>query len=136
MSSCSFQIALCEVMAYHLLSTESSKRVVKFHADGFATELIKGYMLSLPSGGREAATNLAKYCIITGFLFRGWVRHTKGEEGYPRLVEIGSEITRKREESLETLKPAERAKIEDVVRREGRYIQIIALKLQRDTGVA
>src|SRR5438552_14732910 len=103
-----FREVLCEMMAQHL-SLEYSKTVGKLGPLDFTSRLMQGYLPSLPPMGREAAPGLAKYCIVTSFLFRAWA---KEREMYPGLLGIVNDAIRKREERVETLKGPSRAEVE------------------------
>jgi len=132
--SFSFRTAICEMMA-HYLSPESAETVSRLEPEDFASRILRGYVLSLPVGGRDAAPDLAKYCIVTGFLFRGWITYTKGKEGYPGLVGIVNEANRKRQERLEMLRGPARVEVERIVKSEGFRMKEMAMKVQRNTGV-
>lgn len=117
------------------LSAESVKAINKFHLEDFSLKVFRAYIPSLPPTGREAATDLAKYCVVTGFLFRGWVVYNKAKERYSGLSAIVQEAIRRREERLESLKDGARADVEGVVQRESRIMLALAKKVQNTTGV-
>ena len=87
------------------------------------------YIRSLPPNGREAATDLAKYCIIVGLLFRLWITYTKGKEGCAELVDVVEEALQRRETRIASLKQADREEVGGLARREGRMLKLLALKL-------
>jgi hypothetical protein len=117
------------------LSPESAKLIVQHKALDFSSKLLLAYIPSLPLTGRDAASHLAKYCIITGILFRGWLVYTNAEEGCPGLRVTIEKAIEKRKERLENLKPSAREEVESAVRLEGRILETLVLKLERDTGV-
>ena len=115
------------------LSSEAVKIIIQLKLEEFSSKLFRAYLPSLPVTGREGAGDLATYCIVTGHLFRGWILHTKGKEGYYRLMDIIDDAIQKREARLESLKPSARRQVEDVVKRENRILKILASKLERDS---
>jgi hypothetical protein len=129
--SSSFRIALCEVMAQQL-SPESAKAVSKLEQEDFSSRVLKCYILCLPPAGREAAPDLAKYCVVTGFLFRGWIGYTKGEEGYSGLIEIVEEAHRKRLGRLDMLRGSAKEDVARIVNSEGFMMKAMAIRVQKD----
>ena len=132
--SVSFRIALCEMMAQQL-SPESAKTISKLGQEDFSSRVLRGYILSLPPAGREAAPDLAKYCIVTGFLFRGWIVYTKGEEEYSGLLGIVDEATSKRQGRLEMLRGSAKADVERIVNSEGLMMKTMAMRVHKGTGI-
>lgn len=128
--SCSFRIALCEMMAQQL-SPESAKTISKFEED-FSSRVLKCYILCLPPAGREAAPDLAKYCVVTGFLFRAWMVYTKGEEGYSGLTEVVDEAIRKRLGRLDMLRGSAKEDVTRIVNSEGFMMKTMAIRVQKD----
>ena len=132
--SFSFRIALCEMMAQQL-SPESVKAINSFNLEEFPAKVLRAYIPSLPSGRRDGANDLVKYCIVVGFLFRGWVFSTKAKERYPGLTGIVNEAIRKRKNRLESLKDGERQDIENVISLEAMMMKTLAIKVEKETGV-
>lgn len=118
------------------LSPESVKSIAKHKEMEFSMKLLLAYIPSLPPTGREGAPDLAKYCIVTGILFRTWLLYTKAQEGCPGLRVAIEKAIERRKERLESLKQSARAEVEGIVRLEGRILETLALKLERDTGIA
>ena len=130
-----FRTVLCDMIAQQL-SPESTNIVARFQLGEFSSKVVQAYIPSLPSAGREAAPDLAKYCIVVGLLFRAWILYTKGQEGRAGLVAVVDEAVHRREERIKGLKGPARAKVEGVVNREGQMMKVLAAKLAKDTGVA
>lgn len=117
------------------LSPESAETISKLEQEDFSARVLKGYILSLPPGGREAAPNLAKYCIVAGFLFRRWIVYTKGKEGYSGLVGIVDEANRKRMGRLKMLRGSAKEDVERIVNSEGFMMKTMAMRVQKNTGI-
>ena len=132
--SFSFRTALCEIIAQQL-SPESARAISELEQEDFSSRVLKGYILSLPPTGREAAPDLAKYCVVTGFLFRGWIVYTKGEEGYSGLLRIVDEANMKRLGRLEMLRGSAKEEVERIVKSEGFMMKTMAMRVQKDTGI-
>ena len=116
------------------LSSEAAKLIRRLESDKYSTSssrLFRGYLCSLPLTGREGAGDLAKYCIITGYLFRAWVLRTNKEERYDGLIDAVDDAIQKRDDRLQSLKPSARQEVEDVVRRENCILKLLVLKLER-----
>jgi hypothetical protein len=94
---------------------------------------MRAYIPSVPPAGRDASVDLVKYCRIVGLLFRGWVINTNGQEGWPGLRDIVDKAIQKRRERVAGIKGAK--EMEGIVNVEGRMLMVLALKLERDTGV-
>jgi hypothetical protein len=113
------------------ISPESARSIVQLQSNSFSLQSLMVYIRSLPQGGREAASDLAKYSIIVGILLRSWVSHTRGKEGGRELVSCVEEAMKRREPRIAALKQGDREEIGDLVRREGRMMKLMAMKLQR-----
>src|SRR5271169_6801895 len=100
------------------LSPESVKAINNFNLKELSAKVFRAYVPSLPATRRDGANDLVKYCIVTGFLFRGWVVSTKAKEGYPGLTEIINEAIRRRQNRLENLKDGGRGDVENIIRHE------------------
>jgi hypothetical protein len=96
--------------------------------------LFQVYLPRIPQSKRDAARDLAQYCVAVGNLFRLWWRFGGSAEGYLGSTEIVEEAILKREEKLESLKLGERMLVEDIIKREEYMIKAMSLKIAKTTG--
>lgn len=120
-------------MAQHL-SPETGKIITRLELEtDFPSRIIKAYIPSLPPAGRDALTDLPKYCRIVGLMFRAWAVYTKGREGRPGLRVTIDEALQKRRERIAGMRRV--GDIERLIDLEGRMMLILATKLERNTQV-
>jgi hypothetical protein len=129
-TSVSFRIMLCESLGrYYSASSESAQEWLK--SDRFAVRVLNGFLPTLPSAaGKDAGENLAKYCIICGFLFRGLLVADEVRREELRVVQkaVNDAITRRRE-WLEWKR--ESKEVRDVVDKEDKMLRLVAQKMRR-----
>jgi hypothetical protein len=116
------------------LCPEAGRAITRLRLElDFPSRIMEAYIPSLPPAGREGPVNLIKYCRIVGLLFRAWVVYTKGQDGWPGLRGIIDDSLRKRNERIAGMSGGEN--VERIVDLEGRMMMVLAMKLERDTGV-
>jgi hypothetical protein len=116
------------------LSPESVKAINNFCLEELSAKVFRAYVPSLPAT-RDGSNDLIKYCIVTGFLFRGWVVSTKAKEKYPGLTGIINEAIRRRENRLESLKDGGKGDAENVIRHEAIMMKALTMKVEKETEV-
>lgn len=121
---------LCEYMARQL-APELGKLVIEglYNIEVFTENVFQRYLPSLPPTGRDGASDLMKYCIISGLLFRGWVLYTNGKRKYPEMEQIIDTAIRRREQRLSELKDNAKDEVKKVVGREGRFLKAFSRKV-------
>ena len=123
---------LCEYMSNQLAPEVGDLNMVGvYDMEIFTENVFKRHLPSLPPGGKEHASDLMKYCIISGLLFRGWILYTKGRTKYPAMAEIIENAVRRREQRISDLKSDAQNEVKDVVNREARFLKAFLLKIMR-----
>lgn len=122
---------LCEYMTCQLAPELGKVDIMGiYEIKLFADNLFQHYLPCLPPPtGKEAASNLMKYCIISGLLFRGWVLYTKGKSKYPDMDTIVDAAIRRREQRVTELKHDTKDEVKQVVSREGRFLKAFSRKV-------
>jgi len=105
-----------------------------YEIEAFTENVFQHYLPCLPPTGKEGASDLMKYCVITGLLFRGWVLYTNGKIKYPEMAQIIDNAIQRRELRLIELKGDAKEEVEKVVQREGRFLKAFSVKTVRTQG--
>jgi len=105
-----------------------------YNIEKFTKNVFQHHLPCLPPTGKEGASDLMKYCIITGLLFRGWVLFTNGQRKYPEMAQIIDNAIRRREQRVTELKGNAKEEVEKVVGREGRFLKAFSMKTMRAQG--
>ena len=138
----SFRTALCIFLAERL-SPDAVRRIenLNYRRDSLgppdlSLKIARGYLPALPPKGKDAASNLAKYCVVTGLILRGWMVSTKGMgKGKKEMRGAVDQAILVREERFQELKGGCKTEVETVLRREEMMLKAFVRKLEKDSGV-